>query len=209
MHADLMLALDRFRSDRRARQFHIKPAELDADLKRLERLAGKLAELLHEKREAADAMLRVARADHDRPQLLASPTGPPMFAALAVEIETAARRAQETPPKHARYIDTKRGDVALDNLLARLLGFWVEHTGTAPTFAGEDEQRWSPFVRFALACCRHLDLRLTPAGLAKRGARVYAAAPGPKPVKRPRPRGPTRRATGHVVRKRRGEKSRD
>jgi hypothetical protein len=202
MQGDLAVAFASFRGDRRVLQWQLKANELKEDLKRIQRTAAKLAKLLDSRREAADAMARAARPELDKPTLATWPTAPPIFQRKAVEIECAAKLTLATSPRYMPYICSKRGNVPLDRLVERVLTIWVTYAGEAPTFLGDDQGNISPFVRFALACCRHLEFRTSASALSKRAARLYAALSGPKIPKIRRPRGPTQKSTGHVVRKR-------
>ena len=168
MQEELAIALAFFRSDHRVRQLQLRDNELNQDLKQIERTAAKLGELLRRKREAEDAMVRVTHPDLDQPALVASPTMPPVFQAKAVEIEVAAKEARAKSPKHLPYISRNRSDVALDLLLERLLRIWETFAREAPTFMGDDNVGTSPFVRFALECCRLVGLRMSASALSKR-----------------------------------------
>lgn len=205
----LGLAFARFRSHRRARQLKVKPNELREHLKQIEKASATLAKLLDTKREAADLMMRVTFPEHDIAKLLVSPTAPPVFAQRAVEMQMAARNALANLSKDLPYVDKHRGNVELDQLIAELIEIWQTCIGAAPTFSSGNPDALSPFVRFAFACCGYLKWSATPSGLAKRGQRIYAARLGPKASKNRPSRGPTKHATGHVVRKGRGEISRD
>jgi len=204
MQDDLAIAFAYFRGDRRVRQRQLKPNELKEDLKQVKQAAAKLVNLLNTKREAADAMARAMQPDLDNPTLSAVPMAPPIFQRKALEIESAAKQALAKPPKHMPYIDSGRGDAPMDWLVEQLLRIWETHAGEAPTFMGDNEGNKSPFVRFALACCRQVGSRLSASALSTRATRLYAALPGPKLPKRRRSRGPTRKSTGHVVRKKKG-----
>jgi hypothetical protein len=203
MGADLAIVFARFRSDHRQRQLQIRPNELREELKQIERNAAKLAKLLHAKPEAADAMARATHLRLDVPNLTAAPAAPPIFQRKAVDIEMAAKRTLANLPKHMPYVDSHRDDVALNSLVERLLRIWETYAGEAPTFQGDKHDHASSFVRFGLACCRHLELRIGASAFSKRAARLYAVLPGPKVPKQPTSRGRTRRSTGHVVRRKR------
>jgi hypothetical protein len=207
LHQDLAIAFAHFRSDSRDRQHQFKPNELKEHLRQILRTAAKLGELLSSSRgeilglAAADAMARTARPELGKPSLIAAPTAPPIFPAMAVAIEEAAKRALTDPPRYLPYIDTSRSDEPLNRHLERLMSYWELYAKAPPTFRGDDEDRTSPFVRFALACCRHLRVATGASALSKRAERLYRERPGPKLPKKRSPRGPTRGRSGHVVRK--------
>ena len=205
LQGDLAIACASFRSHRRTSQRQLKPNELETDLRQIQGTAAKLVALLHKNLEAADAMERVMRPElyeqQDEPAPATWPMAPPIFQGMALAIEDAARRARERPPVSLAYINSERGNIPLDEFLKQLLRMWEIYAREAPTFLGDDQGSTSRFVRFALACCTHLGLRVSAAALSKRAARLYASLPEPRFSKRRRPRGPTRKTTGHIVRK--------
>jgi hypothetical protein len=215
LHQDLAIAFAHVHSDSRDRQHQFKPNELKEHLRQILRTVAKLGELLGGSRgkilsssrgerlglAVADAMARTARPEFDNPSLIAAPTAPPIFPAMAAAIEEAAKRVLTDPPRYLPYIDTSRSDVPLNRHLDRLMSYWELYAKAPPTFRGDDEGRASPFIRFALACCRHLRVATSASALSKRAERLYRERPGAKLPKKRSPRGPTRGRSGHVVRK--------